>query len=96
MKIQKLNTDREVFQASWDGMKQWEIRINDRDYQVGDAIVLMETKYTGEQMKTREWPLEYTGRQLLVEVEFILSGPIYGLEEGWVIMSCLEISRVTE
>jgi hypothetical protein len=96
MKIQRLKTDPHAFQASWDGTKPWEIRKNDRDYQIGDALVLEETRYTGEQMKTGEWPLEYTGRRLLVEVEFILTGPIYGLQEGWVIMSCLEISRATE
>ena len=96
MKIQKLKTDPEVFQASWNGQKSWEIRKNDRDYQVGDALVLEETKYTGEEMKTGEWPLEYTGRKLLLEVEFILPGPVYGLQDGWVIMSCLEVSRAAE
>ena len=96
MKIHKLKTDPFVFQASWDGLRPWEIRNNDRDYQVGDSLVLEETRYTGEQMKTGEWPLEYTGRKLLVEVEFILAGPVYGLQEGWVIMSCLEISRAAE
>jgi hypothetical protein len=96
MKIQRLKTDQHAFQASWDGTKPWEIRKNDRDYQVGDCLVLEETRYSGKRMKKGGWPLVYTGRRLLVEVEFILSGPIYGLQGGWVIMSWLEISRATE
>ena len=32
-------------------------------------------------------PLEYTGHVIDVEVLHILRGPIYGLAEGWVIMS---------
>ena len=32
-------------------------------------------------------PLEYDGPPLYVYVTYILRGPIYGLAEGWIIMS---------
>lgn len=85
MKSHKLKTDPDVFQATWDGNKNFEIRLNDRDFKVGHELDLLETKYTGEEMKQGK-PLEYTGRTLGVEVSYILEGPIYGLADGWVIM----------
>jgi hypothetical protein len=32
-------------------------------------------------------PLKYTGRALEQQVNYVLHGPCYGLNEGWVIMS---------
>lgn len=81
-----LKTDPDVFEFSWHGAKTFEIRFNDRDFEVGDHLVLRETVYSGKQMRNGR-PLEYTGRQIEVEVTHILFGPIYGLLEGWVIMS---------
>jgi hypothetical protein len=98
-----LKTDPEVFQAAMQGVKTWEIRKDDRGFKVGDILCLRETEYTGEEMKfqgRRDWaytneelealkpkPLKYTGRELYMRVTYILRGPIYGLKEGWVIMS---------
>jgi len=84
--IHELKTDHDVFEESWRGKKKWEIRFNDRNYQVGDWIRLNETAYTGEEMKAGK-PLEYTGREITFEIEFIFRGPQYGLKDGWVIMS---------
>lgn len=81
-----LKTDPEVFEASLIGLKKYEIRFNDRDFQVGDMITLSETKYTGKEMKAGK-PLVYTARSLCKTVSHILRGPIYGLRDGWVILS---------
>ena len=67
-------------------IKTYELRKNDRCFSVGDFLLLKETEYTGEEMANGN-PLEYTGRQHEVQVIHILSGPIYGLEARWVIMS---------
>lgn len=85
-KTHELKTDPEVFEAVAKGLKTYEIRFNDRDYQVGDTLVLLETAYTGQEMKAGQ-PLEYTGRGCPFKVSHILTGPIYGLQDGWVIMS---------
>ncbi len=86
MKQHELKTDPDVFQAVWDGLKTFEIRYNDRDYERGDTILLRETKHTGVEMKTAA-PLEYTGRTTNHRVTYVLHGPVYGLQAGWVILS---------
>jgi len=101
--VHELKTDSAVFQAVHEGKKTFEIRKNDRNFKVGDELWLKETVYTGEEMKpvyepnsefpfdasppTPGKPLEYTGRIIAVTVTHILSGPIYGLVDGWCIMS---------
>ena len=84
-----LKTDPEPFQAVIDRLKKCEIRLNDREFEEGDEIVLHETRFTGEQMKQdpKAFPLQYTGRFEAFQVTHILAGPIYGLAKGWVIMS---------
>lgn len=84
-----LNTDHEVFDATTKGLKTYEIRKDDRGYKVGDELWLKETVATGAEMADGA-PLEYTGRVMAVEVTHILRGPIYGLVDGWVIMSICE------
>lgn len=80
-----LKKDPEVFQATVDGNKPYEIRLDDRNYQVGDILHVKETLHSGESMKLDGAPLIYTGREYTVEVTYILRG--YGLNPDWVIMS---------
>lgn len=81
-----LKTDPEVFQASWDDMKGFELRKNDRDFRPSDRLRLLETVHSGKEMADGK-PLDYTGRAIESVVDYILHGPIYGLQEGWVILS---------
>ena len=83
----ELKTDPEVFDQSFRGLKNFEIRFNDRDFKVGDMLILKETKSSGEQMKNDKHPLEYTGRNLIRWVKYVLHGDNYGLKKGWVILS---------
>lgn len=84
--IHDLKTDPEVFDAVARGEKTFEIRKDDRGFQVGDTLLLRRTRYTGEQMHFGD-PLEYTGEQETRTVTHLLRGPLYGLVEGWVILS---------
>ena len=86
-----LKTDHVVFQDVLDGNKTFEIRFNDRDYQVGDLVILKETEFTGEQMKSGQ-PLVYTGREMQKRISYVLSG--YGLHEGWVILGIQDIKVI--
>lgn len=80
-----LKTDPDTFQATWDGIKTFEIRFNDRGFKVGDILHLKETVASGEQMRTLIVPLAYTGREIRKTVRHILTG--YGLQPGWVCLS---------
>lgn len=84
--VHELKTDPAVFQAVLDGSKTYELRKDDRAYQVGDVLRLRETRYTGQEMRAGA-PLEYTGRECRVRVTHRLRGPIYGLADGWAILS---------
>ena len=82
----ELKTDPVVFDAVKSGEKTFEIRLNDRNFKVGDVLFLRRTRHTGEEMRAG-MPLEYTDDELRKTVRYILHGPIYGLADGWVIMS---------
>jgi len=85
--IHELKTDSAVFQAVKEGRKNFEIRRNDKHFVTGDLLVLKETENDGADMAEFGLPLIYTGEELVVTVEYVLYGPIYGLEAGWCIMS---------
>ncbi len=64
------------YQAVLDQTKNFELRKDDRDYQVGDIIWLDE--WTGE---------EYTGRNIALKIKYILRDcPEYGLADGYCIL----------
>ena len=90
----ELKTDGEVFQLSWENKKPYEIRINDRDFQIGDEIVLRETQSTGLQMSDGE-PLKYTGRRIRQKILNILTD-CYSLKDDWCILGTEEIYRVND
>lgn len=80
----ELKTDPEVFGAVLRGEKAYEIRLNDRDFAVGDELLLRETVSTGEQMRSGA-KLEYTGRSITKHIGHILTG--YGLADDWAILN---------
>ncbi len=83
-KTHELKTDPLVFDDSFNNKKLFELRFNDRDFNVGDTLVLKETKFSGIEMKNGK-PLIYTNRIIHQKVNYILSGG-YGLMDGWVII----------
>lgn len=70
------------FNAVCNGEKKAELRINDRNYQCGDFLLL------------REWAGEYSGNKLVVKVTHIL--PLEGLITAggnWVMMSIAQLDE---
>lgn len=64
------------------GIKEFEIRRNDRDYQVGDTLVLRE--YDGN---------EYTGRQIARKIKYMHIGTgEYGLSDGYCVLGLHDIA----
>lgn len=80
----ELKTDPDVFEAVWDGRKTFEIRKNDRAFQVGDKLLLRETEWSGQAIRAGA-PLIYTGRTVTKTVSHVLMG--YGLDVAWCCLS---------
>jgi hypothetical protein len=90
MNVHKLKTDPVVFEQVHCGVKTFEIRFDDRHYEVGDILILQKTAYSSADMKAGA-PLQYTGGEIARQVTHLMRGPVYGLAEGWVIMSIRSI-----
>lgn len=88
MNLHELKTWPRHFQAIWDEKKQFEMRNADRDFQVGDFLLLREWEPSLMYGVTGQG--KYTGRQVLVRVTYILrqdeEQPEF-IADGWVIMS---------
>ena len=77
-KIHRLKTWHDYFNAILNGNKLFECRKNDRDFKVGDTLILQE--YIQEEKK-------YTGVELYTNVTYILKDNFPGISKGYVIMS---------
>lgn len=90
MRIHELKTHPSPFQAIKRGEKNFELRFNDRHFEVGDQLLLKE--YTPANYWDPEDPKEpeYTGEILHREVTYILSGYV-GLLPGYVILGLKKI-----
>lgn len=77
----ELKTWPEFFEPILSGDKTFELRHNDRGFRVGDILWL------------REWDQDsgYTGRELFVKVQYILSGRPW-LTKGYAAMSIIRLS----
>ena len=73
----ELKTWPDFFSAVHRGDKTFELRLDDRGFQGGDTLWL------------REWSKAhgYTGREVRVEVTYLLAGGWPGLAPGYVVMA---------
>lgn len=58
------------------GKKKFEIRKNDRNFRVGDRVKLQEVNVMG-----------LTGREITIEIQYILFGAQFGLRKGYCIFN---------
>lgn len=71
--------------------KLFEVRKNDRDFQVGDLLILQEYD---------PWHKKYTGAEIYCEVSSVLSGlpvddPVFfGISQGYCVMGIKKITGV--
>jgi ASC-1-like (ASCH) protein len=87
MTLHELKTWPEYFQAVARGDKTFEVRKNDRDFRVGDELLLKEYQPSYACLD-REY---YTGRVLHRYVSYVLHGGNFGIEEGYVILGLQKI-----
>lgn len=83
MKIHKLKTYTDIFQESLNGNKPFEIRVNDRDFQKGDVLVLMDYDRNGKKV---------SDRQISWKVSSLYHGGEFGIEKGHVAMGLREMN----
>jgi len=57
--------------------KTFDVRENDRSFQIGDALLLREFEPETEQ---------YTGRSVRRWVSYVLQGGTFGIEAGWCVL----------
>ena len=85
-RVHHLKTLPEYFEAVAGLEKQFEVRNDDRDFQVGDHLVL------------QEWAESYTGRELTALVDYKLGGEAvqgFGLQAGYCVMG-ITVLTVTD
>ncbi|MHB8107641.1 MAG: ASCH/PUA domain-containing protein, partial [Candidatus Cryosericum sp.] len=80
MRTHQLKTWPSFFEAILSGEKTFEVRQNDRDFAVGDALVLQEW----DPAVSSEWGSKaaYTGRTNTATVTYVLRGGEFGIERG--------------
>jgi hypothetical protein len=72
------------FKATWRGFKPFEIRKNDRKFEVMDEVILKEWDQEAE---------EYTGREVRGWINYISH---YQQDEGYVVFSFEELQRTED
>jgi hypothetical protein len=82
----ELKTWPRYFMAIRNGSKPFEIRFNDRGYQLGDTLLLYEHDELG-----------YSGRRLQAVVSYMLSAQDFaGLSEGYVALGLQSIEQLKD
>ncbi len=77
----RLKCESEYFKAVTAGIKYFEFRKNDRDFKVGDNLILIEVidgVPTGQEVRG-------------LEVTYILHGGKFGLPKGYCIMELMDV-----
>lgn len=76
MKNHQLKINTEFFDQVVSGMKTFEIRLNDRNYEVGDTFDL------------QEWDgMEFTNRSASGKINYIFTDYEFGLQPNWCVFS---------
>lgn len=78
----ELKTWPDEFEMTKSGTKTFEVRKNDRDFSIGDYLVLREYSPDFE---------EYSGRSVTRYVQHILYGPKFGLPDDLVVMAVVPV-----
>ena len=78
MKLHKLKLQQPFFDAVYSHRKDFEVRKNDRNFQVGDRLKLVE--YPSEKPK-------YVFR----EIKYILEGGQHGIEKDYVVLGLQDV-----
>lgn len=87
MKTHELKTWPRYYQDVASGVKPFELRLNDRKYEVGDILIL---KKWNPDLGHKG---EYTGESLMKEVTCVFDDADFGIIEGFVCMGIKDVVR---
>lgn len=88
MKTHHLETDPSPFAAVASGIKGFEFRRNDRGFEVGDILVLLEhIPASGTPGESSFVSARYTGAKAVRGITYVLRGPAYGVPDGFAVLS---------
>jgi len=87
MKTHNLKTWPQYFERVLDGSKTFEVRNNDRDFQTGDILILLEYDPNNN---------SFTNRTIKKVVSYTLHGGNFGLEHGFVVLGLNNTSNQNE
>lgn len=79
VKLHKLKSWPDQFQAVWDGIKVHEYRKDDRDFHIGDILILKEYNPNKKRGK-------YSGRHIIARVMYV-SRRSFGIPNEYCVMS---------
>jgi len=82
--IHELKVKANYFAKLASGEKNFEARIDDRDFEVGDTLYLGELEERRDSSTGKQC---YTGSYVTREITYIMRGGRYGIAQGWVIMA---------
>lgn len=82
----ELKTSPEPFRATLLGLKSYEVRENDRPYNIADTLLLQEYRKDSKY---------YTGREIEARITFITLGGSYGLPDNLCVLG-IEVTNIIE
>jgi hypothetical protein len=77
MKKHELKVWMNYYEDIAEGKKNFELRFNDRNFQVGDVLRLREYN---------EKENYYTDREITKTISYILSDTTFGLKDNWIVI----------
>jgi len=83
-----LKTVNPYFEDVWQGRKTFEVRKNDRDFEVGDELNLFE-------YEPKETVKKFTGRRIEAKVTYMIDDKRF-VKNGFVVMGIFVTQRVSE
>lgn len=81
MQVHEFKTLNPFFEDVWNGLKDFEVRRNDRNFKVGDRLKLVEHCESNSSVP----------RFILKDVKYILKGGLYGIADGYVVLGLMNV-----
>ena len=86
MRTHELKTWPSFFAGIWDESKTFEVRRNDRDFMVGDLLILAEWNPHYHVAHDAAVQVGLTGRECRRVVTYVLRGGEFGIEVGFCVL----------